>query len=100
MADMWKELHLRALSKPSFVFRDEKLFVKRWSAGLNNKGCECKNPWRGWLKANPVDINDYFAWTVRAHNAVNAKLGKPTQTVEEAREYWENYIKSQTTQNK
>jgi hypothetical protein len=30
----------------------------------------------------------FFAWGVRLHNAVNAKLGKPEITIEEALSIW------------
>jgi hypothetical protein len=30
----------------------------------------------------------FFAWGVRLHNAVNAKLGKPEITIEEAYSIW------------
>ena len=41
-----------------------------------------------WSSQNRPDFSSpetYFAWTVAAHNSVNAKLGKKIFTVDEAR---------------
>ena len=40
------------------------------------------------LEATPPRLDDYFAWTVEAHYAVNRKLDKPEVSVEEARATW------------
>jgi hypothetical protein len=44
------------------------------------------------LKENPLpDSNDslvLFRWSVHVHNTVNARLGKPIFTTEQAMEHW------------
>lgn len=53
--------------------------------------CDCKDGYQKILEDLPPDFSSsdaFFAWGVRLHNAVNAKLGKPEITLEEARLLW------------
>lgn len=77
----WAELHTY---RPFGDARDNP-FIEDFSGRVSGIGCACHSHWRAWLKANPVRWDDYFAWTVEAHNAVNARLGKRQLTVREAR---------------
>jgi hypothetical protein len=48
----------------------------------------CKGHWARLLEEMPPDLaspDRYFDWTVRAHNAINRRLGKPEMPVSEAR---------------
>jgi hypothetical protein len=51
---------------------------------------ECRQHTRAYLQANPPDFTaaGYLPWTVAFHNAVNARLGRPSWTVEQARAHW------------
>ena len=53
--------------------------------------CDCKDGFQRILKDLPPDHSSpeaFFAWGVRLHNAVNAKLGKPQITLDEAYSIW------------
>lgn len=94
MSELWNELHFHALNYNG---------TNDWSylASFGNRiprytrGCKCQEHWSAWLRFNaPVftPTAEYFAWTVKAHNAVNLKLGKPQMSVEEATKiYTEKY---------
>jgi len=80
----WKELHDTAragLITPAWL--------ERYSAGIPNNPCGCRNHWRSVLAAHPLPetacADAQFAWSWQLHNAVNAKLGKPALTLDEAR---------------
>ena len=53
--------------------------------------CDCRDGFQQILKDLPPDFSSpeaFFAWGVRLHNAVNAKLGKPQITLDEAYLIW------------
>ena len=53
--------------------------------------CDCKDGYQKILEEVPPDFTSpeaFFAWGVRLHNAVNAKLGKPEITIEDAYSIW------------
>jgi hypothetical protein len=50
--------------------------------------CGCVAHFLEILAANPVRFDDFFAWSVEVHNAVNAYLGKPIFSLEEALQRW------------
>ena len=53
--------------------------------------CDCKDGYQRILAEMPPDFSSpeaFFAWGVRLHNAVNAKLGKPEITIKEALSIW------------
>ena len=53
--------------------------------------CDCKDGYQKILEEMPPDFTSpdaFFAWSVRLHNAVNKKLGKPELTIDEARKIW------------
>jgi hypothetical protein len=87
MANVWRELHTRALNHKG---GDDTLFLNGWSNKIPNYqgGCKCRSFYITWKQINPpvfVNANTYFEWTVKLHNAVNTKLNKPQMTVENAR---------------
>ena len=90
MTDVFcKELHHHALHD-HVDGKNDMLWITKWSAKLPRftTGCKCKEHWGIWLRSNPPNFGTrekYFTWTVKAHNAVNERLKKPTLTVEEAR---------------
>jgi hypothetical protein len=53
--------------------------------------CDCKDGYQRILAEMPPDFTSpeaFFAWGVALHNAVNAKLGKPEITIDEAYSIW------------
>jgi hypothetical protein len=53
--------------------------------------CDCKDGYQKILEQLPPDFSSpeaFFAWGVRLHNAVNAKLGNPQITLDEAYLIW------------
>ena len=91
--EMWKDLHLHILDHEDGK-NDEK-YLLTWSKRLPRfvSGCSCREHWRNWYAtaANKPDfktVDSYFAWSVKAHNSVNARNKKREWTVEEAKEYY------------
>lgn len=53
----------------------------------------CAEHYAGELVREPVegnlkDASDLFAWTVRVHNSVNRRLGKPQWSIQKARDHY------------
>jgi hypothetical protein len=62
-----------------------------WELCIPQYGCQCKAFYRAWKAENAPDFSSpeaFFAWGVALHNAVNAKLGKPQITLDEAYSIW------------
>ena len=55
---------------------------------------QCRAWYFAWKLANPPRLNDWFAWSIELHNAVNAKLERAVWTIEQARERWPMIAKS------
>ena len=90
MSQLWKQIHTRALN---YKGENDSKFLQSWSAQIPRytSGCKCKEFWLKWKTANPPTFKPtdaYFAWTVKAHNAVNQKLGKKILTVTEAKKLY------------
>ena len=90
MAELWKELHSRALT---YASGNDISYLKDFAKRIPMfKGCRCQEDWVKILKANPPSFRskeEYFAWSVLCHNLVNEKLGKATMTVEEAKKLYQ-----------
>jgi hypothetical protein len=86
MSELWKQLHIRALNhKEDHDIAFLMNFIR--TIPRYTSGCHCKEHFLAWRNNNPVEYGpnyEYFKWTVRAHNAVNEKLGKATMSYEEA----------------
>lgn len=100
-ASLWKALHLRALNYDATKSTSDQMWILSWSRKIPRftKGCACNEHWQKWYSQNLPDYSSsdaYFAWTVKAHNAVNERLRKPTFTVEKAKEH---YTKIQAESN-
>ena len=62
-----------------------------WELSIPRYGCQCKAFYHAWKAENAPDFSSpeaFFAWGVELHNAVNAKLGKPQITLDEAYLIW------------
>ena len=67
------------------------LSLANWELKIPQYGCQCKKFYAEWKAENAPDFTSpdaFFAWGVRLHNAVNAKLGKSELTIDEARKIW------------
>jgi hypothetical protein len=65
--------------------------LTEWELLIPQYGCSCKRFYAEWKAANAPDFTSpeaFFAWGVALHNAVNAKLGKPEITIDEAYSIW------------
>lgn len=49
---------------------------------------DCKEHLQENLKQLPFDTKDPFQWSVKLHNAVNKRLGKPAVQYKEALRHW------------
>jgi ADP-heptose:LPS heptosyltransferase len=81
----WISLHRRPGQLPEDFDRAAELHLLTFFGPISR--CGCGGEWSAWFKAHPPDLRDrasYFAWTVAAHNAVNARLNKPQIAVERA----------------
>ena len=86
MTDLWKELHTNAYK---YTGTNDSAFLTAFGRKIPRyiKGCSCQEFWNNWVRTNPAVYGpnkEYFAWTVKTHNAVNKKLGKPEMTLEDA----------------
>lgn len=83
-AELWAEIHRRALAHDG---SDDSAFIATVTARLP---CStCRPHWLEMLERTPPDFGEtYFAWTVKRHNEVNLRLGKPVLTIAEAEAIW------------
>ena len=94
---VWNDLHCRPLktngTSPWTEGSNDDAWMREWTKRIPRftKGCKCNEHWSKWYPQNKPDYKSrdaYFAWTVKAHNAVNARLGKPQVTVEEMKKVY------------
>lgn len=84
----WAELHLYGLRCADIPHRDIRYWLGSWLMALPFDGCPCEDHLIEWIQNNDLDLNDFFAWGVRLHNAVNERIFKPQMSVEDARLLW------------
>lgn len=77
---LWEELHTQ--------LNPTDQWLQKWIKRIPSFGCGCKQGFKDIMAANPPRYNDWFAWTVEVHNAVNRKLNRREWTIEEARARW------------
>lgn len=97
---LWERLHCRPLAtgpreapdtEPWVEGKNDEEWMKLWSRNIQRyapHGCKCNEHWSRWYPQNQPDYSSrdaYFAWTVKAHNAVNERLHKPIMSVEDAK---------------
>lgn len=85
---MWNDLHCRPLSADWVEGEDDEVWMRKWMSRIPRfkSGCKCNEHWSKWYPANKPDYTTrdlYFAWTVKAHNAVNERLGKTIVSVDD-----------------
>jgi len=77
----WAELHSQ--QDPT-----EEWFAD-WLRRIPGSSCNrCAKNFEEILQSNPPRFDDFFAWSVEAHNSVNQKLGKPIMSLEDAGKVW------------
>jgi hypothetical protein len=79
--DHWSELHNKQDATPEWL--DD------WVARIP-KTCGCGESFKSILLRVPPRFEDWFAWTVDVHNAVNEKLKKPKISLADARQIWQS----------
>lgn len=78
------------------------LTLADWELQIPQYGCQCKRFYADWKAINQPDFSSpeaFFAWGVALHNAVNAKLGKPQITIDEANSIWRSTDGMETKQD-
>lgn len=81
---LWARLHLWALTRPSETTGWIEDFLREIPCG------SCAEHARAFVASDPPPAGkDAFVWSVRLHNAVNARLGKETIDEGEARRLWD-----------
>ena len=66
---LWRELHSKQDPTPEW-FSD-------WIGRVPGSSCKCQSWLKDYLRESPPRFDDFQAWSVEMHNAVNRKLGKP-----------------------
>lgn len=85
----WAELHLWALGFTGTPMQGWR-WLARWLKGIRACG-GCRKHARQWVRANPPDWSDPFAWSAAFHNEVSVGRCKPAKapmSVEAARAMW------------
>lgn len=73
--DLWAELHSKQSPTPEWF--------ESWLSRVPKFGCNCQDDFRKYVADNPPDFGaGWYAWTVSAHNFVNAKLNKPIWSID------------------
>lgn len=83
----WRELHCRALT--NLPMEKEKQWFEQFLKGLPCP--KCRNHFGKFLEDKPPQFGrreDFFAWTIDAHNYVNQELGKPLVSLEDAKDIY------------
>ncbi len=83
---LWKQLHDKAASLPLQLTEGDQVELKLWlslweRAVPNFGGCACRKSWVEVRTSLPPVFDTgpgFLAWSYRAHDLVNLKLGKPT----------------------
>lgn len=93
----WRLIHLVCHHAPELMDEPIGNLFRRWLHGFGDViPCKtCRDHFKETLKSVPITDRvvsgreALFAWSVEAHNHVNATLGKGTWTVPEARAHWD-----------
>lgn len=86
-AELWRELHLWSLKSDPSAIEINAFWFLNWERrvfSIFGTGCLCWQHWQIIKRKLPVELDNLFDWSVRAHNEVNAILGKPFLSLEEA----------------
>lgn len=81
----WIEIHSDREWTPELLLE--------WEQTIPSYGCSCREGYNQFKAIDPPDFSSpmaFFHWSVRIHNAVNRKLGKPELTLGQALTLWRN----------
>jgi len=78
--ELWAELHSKQNPTPEWF--------AGWLSRIPRFGCACRKDFQAIIDANPPRYDDFFAWSVEAHNSVNQKLDRTIMTMEDAAAIW------------
>lgn len=87
---LWSELHLRALQHVGNA-DDTAWLVGYFGTRMKLPGCNCIKQWANLIYENPPRWDDYFNWSVEAHNTIRKRLNKRPVDVDTARKFWSTY---------
>jgi hypothetical protein len=85
----WFALHTRPLISGLRSPATERAWLASFARAIPCSGC--RRHWREVIDNIPLNLaspRTHFAWTVRAHNAINRLLGKPIMSLRQARRLW------------
>lgn len=71
--------------------KNDPIKLADWENRIPNYDCRCREGYNQFKAADPPDFSSpmaFFHWTVRIHDAVNRKLGKPELTLGQALTLW------------
>jgi hypothetical protein len=93
-ASLWRSVHAVAMGYPERPSAADTAAYRRFYTELHAVlPCQtCADHYKAYVSSNPITDRDIasaealFAWTVRLHNDVNARLGKPVISLDEAHE--------------
>lgn len=71
----WEELHTKKNA--------DQAWLNGWIKRIPHFGCSCGEGFRSILRGIPPRFDDWFAWTVEVHNAVNLKLRRKYYSVKD-----------------
>jgi hypothetical protein len=96
-SEFWKELHEWAMAADPLEWDANVTWFLGWEKrvfSVFGRGCPCFQHW-GMIKVkHPVEWDNLFSWSVKAHNEVNAILGKPIFNLEEATRVFSSFSDS------
>jgi hypothetical protein len=94
---IWTSMHIVALGFPEHPSTVERDNYSRFFTTIGDilPCSKCRDHYKKHLKELPIELylasNDtLFGWTVAVHNIVNSVNGKPTWTIDQARDYYMN----------
>ena len=97
--NLWTYLHYSAMNYPDQPSAQEVEDMKNWLCALSTTipCAECKKHYRGYIEKSKPQLDNIcsnkdnlFRFLFELHNKVNARLGKPVLTYEQAVKMYEN----------
>lgn len=91
---MWAEFHVFCRTTNLRMVAEVEAWVNEWLSRVPTGTCACQTHGREELGNCPIlpsdaiDNQTLFAWGVRYHNAINARLGKPKMSYDAALVRW------------
>lgn len=79
----WAALHSKRNPTPEWY--------AEWLDTIPAFDCQCREHWKKITVKLPPDFSsaeNFFVWSVKAHNEVNAPIGNARITLDEARQIW------------